>query len=179
MRGSRKFFTLATIKRESDLDWCAESSTVPADYQEESYSEDDFKMVETAGHQQPHQIGPPSSIWNPHSFLGNMFFAGEGFKPVQKIQRSPQSTATAASSSSSSLFTIDSILAPRPGPISPQRPVLHHPLHIGHIAAAASASFGASCTSAEFLGELLFNRKYSLFNLVLFYSKVFICTLKN
>ncbi|KAB0794991.1 hypothetical protein PPYR_11830 [Photinus pyralis] len=108
-------------------------------------------MVETANHQQHHQIGTSSNIWNPHSFLGNMFFAGEGFKPVQRMTRSTPVTATVASSTSSSLFTIDSILAPRPNPASPQRPILHHPLHFGHIAAAASASFGASCTSAEFL----------------------------
>ncbi|KAK4875458.1 hypothetical protein RN001_011880 [Aquatica leii] len=143
--------TLATIKRETDLDWCGESSAVPSDYQEESYSEDDFKMVETANHQQNHQIGPSSNLWNPHNFLGNMFFAGEGFKPVQKITRTTPVTATVASSTSSSLFTIDSILAPRPNPSSPQRPMLHHPLHFGHIAAAASAGFGATCTSAEFL----------------------------
>ncbi|KAF5273974.1 hypothetical protein FQA39_LY01090 [Lamprigera yunnana] len=80
-----------------------------------------------------------------------MFFAGEGFKPVQKITRATPVPATVASSSSSSLFTIDSILAPRPNPSSPQRPILHHPLHFGHIAAAASAGFGATCTSAEFL----------------------------
>lgn len=129
-----------------------------SDYHEESYSEDDFKMVETATHQQNHhhhhQIGPPSSsVWNPHTFLGNMFFAGEGFKPVQKGQRTTPVTATVSSSSGSSLFTIDSILAPRPNSTSPQRPVLHHPLHLSHIAAAASASFGATCSSAEFLGE--------------------------
>jgi hypothetical protein len=32
--------------------------------------------------------------------------------------------------------------------------VLHHPLHLGHLAAAAASGFGA--TSADFLGKLLF-----------------------
>jgi hypothetical protein len=32
--------------------------------------------------------------------------------------------------------------------------VLHHPLHLGHLAAAAASGFGA--TSADFLGKRLF-----------------------
>jgi hypothetical protein len=31
--------------------------------------------------------------------------------------------------------------------------VLHHPLHLGHLAAAAASGFGA--TSADFLGKFL------------------------
>ncbi|RZB39991.1 homeobox protein goosecoid, partial [Asbolus verrucosus] len=130
---------LATVKRESDLDWC---DAAAADYPEETYSEEDFRMVETASQPSPRAAGP---VLGPQHFLGNMFL-GEGFKPVFKT-RGPTTTA---SSSGSSLFTIDSILAPRPKPASPQRPVLQHPsLHLGHIAAAAGG-FGAS--SADFLG---------------------------
>jgi hypothetical protein len=67
--------------------------------------------------------------------------------------------------SSTSLFTIDSILAPRPPHqpaaqqghvVSPHQrlppAVLHHPLHLGHLAAAAASGFG---TSADFLGKLM------------------------
>lgn len=81
----------------------------------------------------------------------------------------------------SSLFTIDSILAPKPNNLSnnitrqksespcnnsmsptqqsPVRPtrvpaMLHHPgLHLGHLAAAAASSFG---TTSDFLGEFYF-----------------------
>ncbi|XP_063919444.1 homeobox protein goosecoid [Zophobas morio] len=72
--------------------------------------------------------------------LGSMVL-GEGFRPVFKRG------AATATTSASSLFTIDSILAPRPKPASP-RPLMQHPgLHLGHIAAAGG--FGAA--SADFL----------------------------
>ncbi|XP_017769363.1 PREDICTED: homeobox protein goosecoid [Nicrophorus vespilloides] len=85
-------------------------------------------------------VGGGGERFGPH-FLGLL---GEGFKPVFK----PRATTTAPSNS---LFTIDSILAPtRPKIATPQRPILHPPtLHLGHIAAAASAGFGT--TSADFL----------------------------
>lgn len=101
-------------------------------------------MVETSTHPSPK--GQAAALFNPQQFLGNMFL-GEGFKPVFKQPRGSPTT----SSNSGSLFTIDSILAPRPKPVSPQRPVMHHStLHLGHIAAAATG-FGA--TSADFLGK--------------------------
>ncbi|XP_023310897.1 homeobox protein goosecoid-like [Anoplophora glabripennis] len=129
--------TLASLKRESDLDWCDASTT---DYVED-YSEEELKMVETSSQSSPRN----ATTLVPQHFLGNMFL-GEGFKPVYK-HRSP--AATSSSPSGSSLFTIDSILAPRPKPNSPQRPMLQHPsLHLGHIAAAAG---GFGTTSADFL----------------------------
>lgn len=105
-------------------------------------------MVETAS--QPSPRGPSGPVFGPHQFLGNMFL-GEGFKPVYKPNR--ENTTASGSATATSLFTIDSILAPRPkqSSSSPQRPMLQHPnIHLGHIAAAASAGFGA--TSADFLG---------------------------
>lgn len=107
-------------------------------------------MVETASQPSPRSSAPMLG----HQFLGNVFL-GEGFKPVYK----PRESMTTASSSGTSLFTIDSILAPRPKSQSGvgathQRPILQHPnIHLGHIAAAASAGFGAG--SADFLGEQL------------------------
>lgn len=106
-------------------------------------------MVETASQPSPRSS---ATVMGPHQFLGNVFL-GEGFKPMYKPREN-----TTPSSSGTSLFTIDSILAPRPkhqGSIgSPQRPILQHPnIHLGHIAAAASAGFGAG--SADFLGEYL------------------------
>lgn len=94
--------------------------------------------------------GNAAAIFAPTNFLGNMFL-GEGFKPVYKT-RGVNTAGATPSTSAGSLFTIDSILAPRPKQASPQRPnVLHHPtLHLGHIAAAAS---GFSPASADFLGE--------------------------
>lgn len=77
-------------------------------------------------------------------------------------------SATALSGTPNSLFTIDSILAPKstsnpssppspsthsPTPIRPTRVpgLLHHPgLHLGHLAAAAASGFGAT---SDFLGE--------------------------
>ena len=87
--------------------------------------------------------------------------------PVTSTTSRASATSSTSSSpaSSSSLFTIDSILAPRPShqtpAVSPQQhviaphqrlppAVLHHPLHLGHLAAAAASGFGA--TSADFLG---------------------------
>lgn len=106
-------------------------------------------MVETSS--QPSPKSNTSTVLNPQHLLGNMFL-GEGFKPVYKPNRSSPNNTASTSNSAGSLFTIDSILAPRPKPLSPQRPVIHHPsLHLGHIAAAASAGFGA--TSADFLGK--------------------------
>lgn len=116
-------------------------------------------MVETSSQPNPRASasltaaagGAASAIFAPQNFLGNIgnMFLGEGFKPVYKTRVSaPGSTP---STSAGSLFTIDSILAPRPKMSSPQRPLLHHPtLHLGHIAAAAS---GFSPASADFLGE--------------------------
>lgn len=126
-----------------------------SEFAEENYVEEDYRMVETSS--QPNPKGNNNNtpnVLNPQHFLGNMFL-GEGFKPVYKPRGSP----TTASTSSGSLFTIDSILAPRPKPLSPQRPVIHHPsLHLGHIAAAASG-FGA--TSADFLGKSILKRNKS------------------
>lgn len=78
-------------------------------------------------------------------------------------------SATALNAGSNSLFTIDSILAPKStsNPSSPQSPssahsptpvrptrvpgLLHHPgLHLSHLAAAAASGFGAT---SDFLGE--------------------------
>lgn len=109
-------------------------------------------MVETAG--QTTSKSPPAFV--PHQFFGNMFL-GEGFKPVCRPRGTIQATPTGGGSAS--LFTIDSILAPRPKVTSsPQRPLLHNPnIHLGHIAAAAGG-FGPG--SADFLGERSNNHKY-------------------
>jgi len=71
---------------------------------------------------------------------------------------SATSSTSSSPASTTSLFTIDSILAPRPSHQPPLQQhllsppaVLHHPLHIGHLAAAAASGFGA--TSADFLGK--------------------------
>lgn len=86
---------------------------------------------------------------------------------TSSTSRTSATNSTSSSpASSTSLFTIDSILAPRPSPqstpqhthvLSPQHrlppAVLHHPLHLGHLAAAAASGFGA--TSADFLGKRL------------------------
>lgn len=99
-------------------------------------------MVETS--QQRDDVMVPSH------FLGNVFL-GEGFKPVynsNKHRVPPVATTT----NSGSLFTIDSILAPRPKPTSQNPPLFQHPsLHLGHLAAAASSGFGTA--PAEFLGK--------------------------
>jgi homeobox protein goosecoid len=89
-------------------------------------------------------------------------------------QSNNQLNRSIGSTNSTSLFTIDSILAPKPGmlngrksespspspsestmssPIRPQRvpAMLHHSgLHLGHLAAAAASGFGAT---SDFLGE--------------------------
>ncbi|XP_057657527.1 homeobox protein goosecoid [Diorhabda carinulata] len=74
-------------------------------------------------------------------FFGNVFL-GEGFKPV--YGNKSRGAAASSSSTSSSLFTIDSILAPRPSkPTVQQRPTIlqhHHPMPLGHL--AASGGFG-------------------------------------
>lgn len=115
-------------------------------------------MVETSSQPNP-RGGSTSAVFAPQSFLGNMFL-GEGFKPVYKNRAS----GSTASTSAGSLFTIDSILAPRPKASSPQRPVLPHPtLHLGHIAAAAS---GFSSASADFLGK--FYISFHLFVLAMY-----------
>lgn len=106
-------------------------------------------MVETTA--QTTSKSPTAFV--PHQFFGNMFL-GEGFKPVCRPRGTLQGSATPTiSGSSASLFTIDSILAPRPKvTTSPQRPMLHNPnIHLGHIAAAAGAGFGPG--SADFLGK--------------------------
>lgn len=111
-------------------------------------------MVETSSQPNPRGTSASAStVFASQNFLGNMFL-GEGFKPVYKTRTTPGSIP---STSAGSLFTIDSILAPRPKPSSPHRPVLHHPtLHLGHIAAAASAGFNPA--SADFLGEFSYNQ---------------------
>lgn len=136
---------LAVVKKEEDSEWCSEFS-------QDNYVEEDFKMVETST-----QPSPRSSALAGSHFFGSVLL-GEGFQPVYKPSRgSPGSTP----GSHGSLFTIDSILAPRPKPTSPQRPLVHPgPLHLGHIAAAASG-FGA--TSADFLGESIIFFEYSIF----------------
>lgn len=83
------------------------------------------------------------------NFFGAMLLNESGFKMRGIGTCKPRPTAT----TSSSLFTIDSILAPRPSVSSPQirhqsSPVLHHPIHLGHIAAATG--FG---THSDFLGK--------------------------
>ncbi|XP_019865568.2 homeobox protein goosecoid [Aethina tumida] len=127
--------TLANVKRESELEWCR--ATTP-DYPDEFCDEDyDRMMVET------------SSSPRAHNFLGNVLL-GEGFKPVYKTAATATTTTGGGGGGGggSSLFTIDSILAPRPKP-TPQRSVLQPPtLHLGHIAAAAG---GFGPTSADFL----------------------------
>lgn len=89
--------------------------------------------------------------------------------PADLTKRLPATTPPARSSEparssglSSSLFTIDSILAPRPNSSASQHSLasaphrvanpalLRHPLHFGHLAAAASG-FGG--TSSDFLGQ--------------------------
>lgn len=126
--------TLASFKRDTcDLDWC-----------EGDFPEEQIKMVETS--QQRDELMVPSH------FLGNVFL-GEGFKPVYNgnKQRVP---SVATTTNSGSLFTIDSILAPRPKPTSSSQnsPVFQHPsIHLGHLAAAASSGFGAA--HADFLGK--------------------------
>jgi hypothetical protein len=79
---------------------------------------------------------------------------------------SATSSTSSSPASSTSLFTIDSILAPRPSHqstaphhvLSPHQrlppAMLHHPLHLGHLAAAAASGFSA--TSADFLGKQSF-----------------------
>lgn len=129
----KRFNTLASFKRDSgDLDWC------------EDFSEEHLKMVETSQHR--------DDVMVPSHFLGNVFL-GEGFKPVynsNKHRVPPVATTT----NSGSLFTIDSILAPRPKPTSSSQspPLFQHPsIHLGHLAAAASSGFGTA--PAEFLGK--------------------------
>lgn len=86
------------------------------------------------------------------------------FNKMRVNNQCKTSRASSSSSTGSSLFTIDSILAPRPSvsnSVSPQinnnrqqnsavpTAVMHHPIHLGHIAAAAS-TFG---THSDFLGK--------------------------
>ncbi|KAG8255547.1 hypothetical protein J6590_035092 [Homalodisca vitripennis] len=78
-----------------------------------------------------------------------------GYHPADLSKRLPASPPRVPSS----LFTIDSILAPRPSttaqsvsPIAHRLPgpaLLRHPLHFGHLAAVAS---GFAPTSSDFLG---------------------------
>lgn len=129
--------TLASFKRETgELDWC-----------EGDFSEEHLKMVETS--QQRDDVMVPSH------FLGNVFL-GEGFKPMYNGNKH-RVPSVATTTNSGSLFTIDSILAPRPKPASSSQnpPVFQHPsIHLGHLAAAASSGFGAA--PADFLGKTLF-----------------------
>uniref|UniRef100_A0A6P7GR92 Uncharacterized protein LOC114345787 n=1 Tax=Diabrotica virgifera virgifera TaxID=50390 RepID=A0A6P7GR92_DIAVI len=84
-----------------------------------------------------------------NDFFGNVFL-GEGFKPVYSNKLRGPATS---SSTSTSLFTIDSILAPRPSkPTTPQRPAIlqHHPIPLGHL--AATGGFGTS--PANFLARI-------------------------
>lgn len=102
-------------------------------------------MVETS--QQPN-LARSSSFYASQNYLGGMF-VGDEFRPIYKARMSEGPTA---GSSSNSLFTIDSILAPtRPKPsVVPsqqQRTIFPHPtFNLGHL-----GGFGAS--SADFLGE--------------------------
>lgn len=108
---------------------------------------------------------PPSipTFQNSSNFFGAMLLSEPGFKG-DFGRRAPGGCKTARASSSStgsSLFTIDSILAPRPSVSGGQAgrqqnsgvptAVMHHPIHLGHIAAAAS-TFG---THSDFLGKHL------------------------
>lgn len=133
---------------------------------------------------QPHPSAMRSSADQPVQIIGRMA-TGNGSPFLLKHQshqhmdtdsqrgssnggQSPVS-ATALSGTPNSLFTIDSILAPKStsNPSSPQSPssthsptpirptrvpgLLHHPgLHLGHLAAAAASGFGAT---SDFLGE--------------------------
>lgn len=115
---------------------------------------------------------PPPANESPVQFIGRMAHGKQhtgSLHPEIDIRRSCNSPVTALSGPPNSLFTIDSILAPKstsnpsspqspsatstnsPTPIRPSRvPALLHPgLHLGHLAAAASG-FGAT---SDFLGE--------------------------
>lgn len=140
--GKKRLNTLASFKRDTgDLHWC-----------EGDFSEEQLKMVETS--QQRDDVMVPSH------FLGNVFW-GEGFKPVYTGNKHRVPSVT-TSTNSGSLFTIDSILAPRPKPTSSSQnpPVFQHPsIHLGHLAAAAASSgFGAA--PADFLGKLICSKIY-------------------
>lgn len=84
--------------------------------------------------------------------------------PADLSKRSPPRETSRSSAVPSSLFTIDSILAPRPATTTssstsclspamtsrlPTPALLRHPLHFGHLAAVAS---GFSPSSSDFLG---------------------------
>lgn len=79
----------------------------------------------------------------------NQNFFGAMLLQEQDLSDLKRNKPRAASSTATSLFTIDSILAPRPSASQIRSPVVHHPLHLSHLAAASG--FG---THSEFLGEL-------------------------
>lgn len=98
-------------------------------------------MVETAAQTTSRSS---TSIVPPHPF-----FLGECFRPVGRPRGTTTHHATPSSSNNSnSLFTIESILAPKPRMTpSSQRPMLHNPnIHLGHVAAAAGIGFGPGST---------------------------------
>lgn len=86
---------------------------------------------------------------------------------ADSVNRSPKfyddsSYQESKKSAPSSLFTIDSILAPSSrastvnstmSPISHASALLRHPLQLGLAAAAAASSFSSATNSADFLGE--------------------------
>lgn len=109
--------------------------------------------------------------------LSNLHNERDHEERLQRNQTSPGSRGSHhQTSAASSLFTIDSILAPKPNhltnrssespgssppgsantsPIRPRMPaaMLHHPsLHLGHLAAAAASGFG---NTSDFLGKLM------------------------
>lgn len=139
-RKKRLLNTLASLKRDTgDLDWC------------EDFSEEHLKMVETSQQR--------DDVMVPTHFLGNVFL-GEGFKPVFNSNKH-RVPSVATTTNSGSLFTIDSILAPRPKQTSSssQSPTLfqHPSIHLGHLAAAASSGFGTA--PADFLGKSNISQK--------------------
>lgn len=111
-------------------------------------------MVETSIPNSTQTYTPTNST----NFFGAMLLNDSSFKMRGVGSCKPRPSVGA----SSSLFTIDSILAPRPS-VSGQQirhqssPVLHHPIHLGHIAAATG--FGAH---SDFLGKGVFRKVVSI-----------------
>ncbi|XP_044755804.1 homeobox protein goosecoid-like [Coccinella septempunctata] len=142
-RASKASAKLASVKRESDLDWGETSAT---EFSEENYPEEEFKMIETS--QQPVGVSRGANFFGGHGYLGGMFL-GEDFRPVYNKNRMNDGATSSGGGGGGSLFTIDSILAPnRPKPTAvpsqqqqQQRSVFQHPgFGLGHIGGFGSAS---------------------------------------
>lgn len=112
--------------------------------------------------------------------LSNHLQMQRNIEQTDQSQNNHQRSTHTGSNAPTSLFTIDSILAPKPSAVSPSfkiiksespvsisppatspvRPqrvpaILHHPglHHLGHLAAAAATSFGST---TDFLGKEIF-----------------------